>query len=83
MVSGQTSHTIYDLRQHRVWVRHSLVGDLNLPQEEALQRLIEFEAQIRSVAEAKAREEVIHELVQRKMRRITRTKSREFKAKKK
>lgn len=68
-------------RDGRVW-RRSMGGedsDDMIP-EEGLQAILEFEAAILKKAEAQAREEVIQEWVDRKIRRVTKPKTRGFKA---
>lgn len=80
-IEGQPLFIVCIPREGRVWLR-SLVGadSADMSQEDGLKAVLEFEAAILKKAEAQAREEVIGELVARKIRRITKPKTRGFKA---
>jgi hypothetical protein len=69
-------------REGRVWLRSIASGE-DLPDlnpEDGLQTLLRFEAAIKQKAEKQALDEVLAELVERKIRRITKPKTRGFKA---
>lgn len=66
-------------RTGRVWLHESGKDGADLCAEHAVKCLEKYEQGILAQAQAKAREEVLDELVARKLRRITRAKSRRFK----
>lgn len=68
-----------DLRSGRVWERE--VGtetDYDFPNQ--LERLAAFDREITQAVQRQLREEVLAELIEKRLRRITKTKSRGFKA---
>lgn len=68
-------------REGRVWLRFpDGSNSTDMTQEEGLQILLAFEADIKLKAEKQALDEVLAELVARKIRRVTRPKTRGFKA---
>ena len=80
-----SGHMFVDMclpREGRVWQIDTDDGRVlpDFTPEEALRRLKEHEEALLVLARAKAREEVISRLVERRIRQITRAKSRGFKA---
>jgi len=71
-----------ELSSGRVWERETGTDTEHgeLPEAHALQRLAVFDHQLTEAVEKQVRREVLEDLVQKRIRRITRTKSRGFKA---